>query len=895
MIRVPSSVSTISPLVALVALACSGQALAADCPETILVDSASDATGELTTLEEAIAEGKACSGNANIVIDESLAGQVIYSGSGSFYLDGGKSMSIQGPQGGRALVQPQNDESSFFSIDESASLNLSNLELDGQQLGRSASALSVESAGSKLELDNVKVTGFYGGLQGPGIQIRDSIATIKHSEFTDNQSSNSCGGAIALMNTTGASQPTLEIIDSVFDGNTAKGDTTMARGGAICSYDEYESAAISVSGSTFRNNQARNYGGALYSTGRNGLVIENSVFENNHVITSNYLNEAHGGALAFYAGLNASISGSTFRGNIADDAGGAVYIGQDSMDAIVTISDSSFEDNQAQYTGAEATLGQGGALYFTASAANPATLAVTGSTFSGNSAIGTNWSQGGALYAVGDGAVLTLENSTLANNSAAGYGGALFLDKISAPSKVTHSTLVGNSSSYAYGAGAIHLEHGDVGDVVISHSLFSGNSGAEGSLCVTESSAVFAIDHSFIDDATPGPDCQTNVDNGGNLTGGSVSPLDAKLGELADNGGSTRTFYPEADSPVVDAGDADIAAHPETDQRGNDRTMRNVIDIGAVEYGNLAPTAEAIPNAGVLVGEALSLDVSGYFADPEGDALSYALDGLPDGFGIDGSGLITGSVDETGNYSGRVIATDAYGASVSAELLLVVSNDAPGVHPIENQSLVVGSAFSLDIGDNFNDPNGHALSFRVGGLPDGLGADGSLISGNATAVGESTVLVTATDAYGASTSTSFTITVTNSAPVAAELADLEVTVGDELNWDLSAAFSDADGHELSLDASGLPAGLVLAEGVVTGTVTQAMVDDSPYQITLTATDGYASAEQQVGLTVVAADNGNGDTGNKDGGQAEQGASGGGSLGGGLLALLGLGWLRRRQG
>jgi hypothetical protein len=97
--------------------------------------------------------------------------------------------------------------------------------------------------------------------------------------------------------------------------------------------------------------------------------------------------------------------------------------------------------------------------------------------------------------------------------------------------------------------------------------------------------------------------------NGGNLIGNiggatgftqpsdqvgtSASPLDPKLGPLADNGGPTKTHVPTAPSPAIDAGVA--AGAPAADQRGVARPQDGnnsgtaQVDIGAVEryYGSI--------------------------------------------------------------------------------------------------------------------------------------------------------------------------------------------------------------------------------------------------------------------------------------------------------------------
>ena len=76
----------------------------------------------------------------------------------------------------------------------------------------------------------------------------------------------------------------------------------------------------------------------------------------------------------------------------------------------------------------------------------------------------------------------------------------------------------------------------------------------------------------------------------GDLTGTSSSPLDPKLGPLADNGGPTLTMALLPGSPAIDAGDTSLALA--TDQRGVPRPFSLAADIGAFEFW---PTLRANP------------------------------------------------------------------------------------------------------------------------------------------------------------------------------------------------------------------------------------------------------------------------------------------------------------
>ncbi len=92
---------------------------------------------------------------------------------------------------------------------------------------------------------------------------------------------------------------------------------------------------------------------------------------------------------------------------------------------------------------------------------------------------------------------------------------------------------------------------------------------------------------------------------------------------------------------------------------------------------------------------------------------------------------------------------------------------------IANQTNSDAASVSLNVAGNFSDPNASdVLTFAASGLPSGLSINATtgLISGtianNASISGPYSVTITATDNHGASTSQSFTWTVTNPAPTA---------------------------------------------------------------------------------------------------------------------------------
>jgi hypothetical protein len=84
------------------------------------------------------------------------------------------------------------------------------------------------------------------------------------------------------------------------------------------------------------------------------------------------------------------------------------------------------------------------------------------------------------------------------------------------------------------------------------------------------------------------------------------------------------------------------------------------------------------------------------------------------------------------------------------------------------------------------------------------------------------------------------------------LGDVDARVGTALSIDLAAAFSDPDGDALTVTASGLPAGLSLSGGTVTGMPAAA----GSFAVTATARDG-GGLSAQAGFTLTATEPGEG--------------------------------------
>ncbi|HZF31141.1 MAG TPA: FG-GAP-like repeat-containing protein [Gammaproteobacteria bacterium] len=184
------------------------------------------------------------------------------------------------------------------------------------------------------------------------------------------------------------------------------------------------------------------------------------------------------------------------------------------------------------------------------------------------------------------------------------------------------------------------------------------------------------------------------------------------------------------------------------------------------------------------------------------------------------------------------------------EQMFVISvglpNHPPAVVPpgIAPQTAAVARPFTLDLTTAITDPDGDALVFAASGLPASLPFDRGVISGTPAPadvqLSPFAVTVTANDGRGGTATAQFVLTVSADTPpavVGQGIPDQSVVENAQLSVDVAPLFSDADGDVLAFNAVGLPPGIQLAGSVIAGTPAAGAGAGSPYQVTVTATDG----------------------------------------------------------
>ena len=151
--------------------------------------------------------------------------------------------------------------------------------------------------------------------------------------------------------------------------------------------------------------------------------------------------------------------------------------------------------------------------------------------------------------------------------------------------------------------------------------------------------------------------------------------------------------------------------------------------------------------------------------DPEGGSLVYSLERGPDDMAINATtGLVTWTpaADSPTERTVTIVVTDdAEARATQSYLLTVRPNQPPQIAPPPDQSAAAGASYRYDV--RATDPEGDAIAFVLDDGPTGLTMDDQgRIRWQPTAADTAThtVQVTARDAYGATDTASYSLTVT---------------------------------------------------------------------------------------------------------------------------------------
>lgn len=279
-----------------------------------------------------------------------------------------------------------------------------------------------------------------------------------------------------------------------------------------------------------------------------------------------------------------------------------------------------------------------------------------------------------------------------------------------------------------------------------------------------------------------------------------------------------------------------------------------------VTVPNQAPIAvDAVPAQSIFVGDTASVDVSAYFNDPDGDALSYSV-ANSDATVVSAS--VAGSVASLtaiiqGISTVTVTASDPDGLSAEQDIAVTVPNRAPtALDTIPSRILFAGNTLEFNLARYFTDPDGDSLTFTAASANAGVASvelAGSTLTITARAPGSARVTVTVADPAGMAIQQFLAVTVPNREPVAVgRIPGRSVEPQQAVTVDVSPFFDDPDGAVLSYSAASSNRGVATA-AVAGATVTLTGVSVGTASITVTATDpGGLTAQQRFSVTVRAA-------------------------------------------
>ncbi len=271
---------------------------------------------------------------------------------------------------------------------------------------------------------------------------------------------------------------------------------------------------------------------------------------------------------------------------------------------------------------------------------------------------------------------------------------------------------------------------------------------------------------------------------------------------------------------------------------------------GKAKGQNGDPVISGTPPSQVTAGVLYSFVPSA--SDPEGDALSFSIQGKPAWATFDSNtGRLTGTPDagDVGTFSNiQIEVSDGRESTPMPPFNITVStmpNQAPTISGTPATQVTVGNAYGFT--PTAADPDGDALSFSIQGRPawatfnSNTGRlNGTPGAGNAATY--SNIRITVTDGSDSRTLPAFAITVNdlpNQAPTISGTPATQVTVGNAYSFTPTAA--DPDGDALSFSVQGKPGWATFNSSTGRLNGTPGVGDVAPYSnIRITVTDGNDS-------------------------------------------------------
>ena len=318
---------------------------------------------------------------------------------------------------------------------------------------------------------------------------------------------------------------------------------------------------------------------------------------------------------------------------------------------------------------------------------------------------------------------------------------------------------------------------------------------------------------------------------------------------------SGRTSNPDVTAVAVSGSDLSLTGVAQG-QATVDVTARDPGNLPAtisfgVRVANGPPAAVGeIPEDTLETGETVTVDLSGYFTDPDGDALTYTATAFFDRIArvsVSGNTLTIEGAAE-GNTTVTVTASDPAGneATQRTRVTVLLPNQPPEPRgTIPDLAVTADRTRSVYLGSYFDDRD--PLTYTAQTSDSGVATvtvSGSRATVAGVARGSAEITVTARDPRGLEASQRFSVTVPNNAPQeTATVPGDTLNVGETASVDLSRYFADPDGDALAYTAE--PFFEHVATATVSGsTLTIAGVSEGSTSMTITARDPEGLEESQ---------------------------------------------------
>ncbi|MGB0560319.1 MAG: CHAT domain-containing protein [Spirulinaceae cyanobacterium] len=353
---------------------------------------------------------------------------------------------------------------------------------------------------------------------GGGVSSR-GIVRVHSSIFRDNFSRSGGGGFFGNGDAT--------ISASIINNNSS----SFGSGGGV-----NVNGDLIVYQSEIVNNTTYSKGGGIYVSMFGSLIVNNSIVSGNSTLSPNTSSQGEGGGI--YSRGTIEITNSTLLNNSATSSGGAI-----GSEADVTITDSLLSGNSSSSGGAIGAF----------SSVTDVDLAVTSSTISNNYAEGGGggiWhaggtvtltssrlldnftpSNGGGIWGEGN---VTVHESIVSGNSAAGYGGGIHNTNGQGETTVTSSTISNNSAGNSGGG----INNFRLGNIMVDDSIISGNSsGSRGGGIDNKFGQGDVIANDSIISGNSSGSYGGGIYNGaGNITLSNTPLVDNQAGNIQNNG-----------------------------------------------------------------------------------------------------------------------------------------------------------------------------------------------------------------------------------------------------------------------------------------------------------------------------------------------------------------------